>query len=124
MRFLVDNSLSPKLAEGLRLAGHSAVHVRELGISGADDDTIFEAAAHDDQMILAADTDFATILANRRAAKPSVVLFRCRKKSASVLLPMLLRNLEQVRADLEAGAVVVFDDARLRIRRLPIGVEA
>ncbi len=32
MRFLVDNSLSPRMGEELRQAGDDAVHVRELGL--------------------------------------------------------------------------------------------
>ena len=37
MRFLLDNNLSPKLAELLRTAGHDVVHVRDIGMGSATD---------------------------------------------------------------------------------------
>ena len=76
MRFLVDNSLSPVLAERLREAGHDAAHVRHYNLQNSNDDIIFERATDEDRVILSADTDFGTILALRRSQKPSVVLFR------------------------------------------------
>ena len=44
MKFLVDNALSPFVAEGLRQAGHDALHIRDLGLQKAQDEEIFSLA--------------------------------------------------------------------------------
>lgn len=76
MKFLIDNALSPMISEKLREAGHDAIHVRDIGLQAADDETIFSLAAKENRIIVSADTDFGTILALRREPKPSVILFR------------------------------------------------
>jgi predicted nuclease of predicted toxin-antitoxin system len=121
MRFLIDNALSPVVAEGLRQADHDAIHVRDLGLAAADDETIFEHADRDQRVIVSADTDFGTILALRNAARPSVILFRgATPRNPIGQVKLLLANLREIAPSVERGAVVVLEPQRIRIRTLPM----
>ena len=121
MRFLVDNALSPEVALGLAGADHDAVHVRDLGLANAADHVIFDHAAQDDRIVVSADTDFGTLLALSQSSKPSVVLFRgATRRRPTDQVRLLLANLPRVESDLLAGAIVIIEPARIRIRSFPI----
>ena len=121
MRFLIDSPLSPVLAEALRLSGHDAVHVRDLGLQAAEDLDLFRRAAAEECTIVSADTDFGTLLALTRESKPSVVIFRrSTDRRPARQIELLLENLATIEAALGRGAIVVFEDTRVRIRHLPI----
>lgn len=97
MKFLIDNALSPIIAQGLRKAGFEAIHVRDIGMHSAPDSIIFESASKNEQIIISADTDFGTLLAIRQYSKPSVILFKTSDKRPQSQLSLLISNISEIK---------------------------
>jgi predicted nuclease of predicted toxin-antitoxin system len=95
--------------------------VRRYGIHKADDEVVFARAAEEYRVLVSADTNFASILAARQAAKPSVILFRREApRRAEKQAALLLANMSTLTELLEQGSLVVFEDGHLRSRPLPL----
>jgi predicted nuclease of predicted toxin-antitoxin system len=71
VKFLIENNLSPLLADALKAAGHDAVHLLDLRMQAATDHVVLERAKADERILVSADTDFGGLLA-RSGASPKL----------------------------------------------------
>ncbi len=120
MKFLVDMNLSPKWCPVLHAEGWDTVHWSAVGSGSAPDHEVMQWAIRDERVVLTHALDFGAILAATQAKGPSVVQVRTQDVRPKSLAPRLIPWLRQYASELEAGAIVVIDEARSRVRLLPL----
>lgn len=108
------------MVRALRLDGHNAVHLREEGLSRLPDAEILEKARQEQRVILTFDLDFGDLLATGAQSFPSIVIFRLHNTTPGAVTNHLREVIAQRHAELEAGAIIIVEDARHRVRRLPL----
>jgi predicted nuclease of predicted toxin-antitoxin system len=88
VNFLVVAQLRPGLARWLADQGHSAQHVNDVGLAGAEDSVIWDHALGVDAVIVTKDQDFAE-RTPRTAVGPVIVWLRMGNATNRALLEWL-----------------------------------
>ena len=120
MRFLADMGIATSTVRALVEAGHDAVHLGELGLQRLADDQILVKARDEKRIVLTFDLDFADLLALGLLDFPSVVIFRLHDETPASVTPKLNQVIAEREAELERGALIIIEDARYRMRHLPL----
>jgi predicted nuclease of predicted toxin-antitoxin system len=116
VRFLLDENLSPAHARTVRELGHDAVSVVELGLSGADDPVIRDAATEQELVLVTLDADFANVLKYPPATTPGVVRLRLHPATEEAIDAMLRSAIPRL-ADINlTGKLVIVDERKIRMR--------
>jgi predicted nuclease of predicted toxin-antitoxin system len=85
------------------------------------DTAILEKARHEGRIVLTFDLDFGELLAAGEHSLPSVILLRMRDQTPKAVTSRLLEVLSERSSELAGDAIIIVQDARYRVRRLPIG---
>lgn len=121
MRFLADAGVAQRVVDWLRAEGHDILHLRDRGLQRLPDREVFELASAEGRILITFDLDFGEIVAFSGGRVVSVVLLRLRDTRSSHVTERLRSVLERSARQLDQGAVVVVEESRHRVRRLPLG---
>lgn len=120
VRLLVDMNLSPEWVAEFAQHGWSALHWSAVGDPKADDSAIMAWARANDYTVFTHDLDFGATLAMTHASGPSVLQVRGQDVLPEHLGPLVIAAVRQYEPALEAGAIVVVEERKSRVRVLPI----
>lgn len=118
MRFLGDMGVSQRIIGRLRAIGHDATHLRDEGLHRMPNGEIFRKAAAEKRVVLAFDLDFGQIATQCTTHRASVILFRLVDTTNDHVLARLEAALKLAGDALDRGAIVVVEEARIRVRLL------
>ena len=120
VQLVVDMNLPIEWVAELARHGWSAVHWSTVGDPRADDSVIMAWALANRYVVFTHDLDFGTLLALTHAAGPSVLQVRSQDVLPEDIGPVVIAALRQHDAALAAGALVVVDTKKSRVRVLPL----
>jgi predicted nuclease of predicted toxin-antitoxin system len=113
-------NLSPDSIPVLTEAGFDAIHWSSVGEPQATDAVIMGWAREHDRVVFTDALDFGILLSNSHSAKPSVLQARTQDVTPVALSAKAIATLRQHHSALMAGAIVVLDEHRSRVRILPL----
>jgi predicted nuclease of predicted toxin-antitoxin system len=120
VKLLLDMNLPPIWSQALLRVGHEAIHWSTVGPVGAPDAAILRWGREHGQVLVTHDLDYGALLAASRDSGPSVIILRTQGASTPAVFELLTRVITEHRAELEAGALLIADQGRSRVRILPI----
>jgi predicted nuclease of predicted toxin-antitoxin system len=120
MKILIDMNLSPDWTVTFAAANIESVHWSTVGNPRALDTEIIDYARSNGYIVFTHDLDFGMILALTHAAGPSVIQVRTQDILPSSLGNTLISVVRDNSSALDHGALIVVDEARARVRILPL----
>ncbi len=120
VQLVIDMNLSVEWIAELAKHGFGAVHWSTVGDPRAEDSVVMAWALANGYVVFTHDLDFGTILALTHAAGPSVLQVRGQNVLPEHMGPLVVAALGQYDDALSAGAIVVVEERKARVRTLPL----
>jgi predicted nuclease of predicted toxin-antitoxin system len=118
VRFLLNVNVPRDLGRRLGARGHECRHAADVGLARAPDSVIVDEARKAGETILTHDLDYGHLLAFSGRTSPSVIIVRTENTKPAYLEERFVSCWAGMERSLAEGAIVVIEDAALRIRPL------
>lgn len=119
LSILIDMNLSTEWVQLLEKAGWTAIHWSSLGAVDAEDQELMAWARAHKHIVFTHDLDFGSALALTHASEPSVIQLRGQRVLPEHAGTLVLASLRQYETELGAGALIVIEESKSRVRILP-----
>lgn len=116
MRFKLDENLPDLVRESLGRLGHDAHTVTQEGLSGARDETVFQACITEGRILITLDLDFADIRTYRPGSHPGIWVLRPMKQTFGAIEALVRVGIQLSDVERVSGQLWVIDERRVRIR--------
>ena len=119
MTIKLDENLPVTLAARLRSLGHQADTVRDEGLCGRDDDTVWQAAQREGRFLVTQDLDFSDVRRFSPGTHFGILLVRMHIPGLTALEDRVAGLFESEDIASWSGCLVIATDRKLRIRSNP-----
>jgi predicted nuclease of predicted toxin-antitoxin system len=120
IKIVVDMNLSPEWVPVLIREGWESVHWSTVGSQRAPDNEIMAWAVAHRHIVFTHDLDFGATLALTRATGPSVLQLRGQRVLPEDVASLVVAAIRRYEREVTAGALVVIEEGRSRVRVLPL----
>lgn len=120
LRIVIDMNLSPQWLPTFKKHGIEAVHWSDIGRPNAPDEEISNWARKHRYIIFTHDLDFGTMLALTQEQAPSIIQVRSQNILPESMADIVVKVIHRYEKELLAGALLVVDETRSRVRILPL----
>jgi predicted nuclease of predicted toxin-antitoxin system len=120
VKIVIDMNLAPVWVQVFQREGWECQHWSQIGDPRATDGEIMAWARTNGFIVFTHDLDFSALLAATQAQGPSVLQVRAQNVLPDHLGEIVVRTLRQFDSILADGALISVDEARARVRVLPL----
>jgi predicted nuclease of predicted toxin-antitoxin system len=120
MRIKIDENLPLEIAHNLKSLGHDVHTAQGEGLSGCQDELLWEVAQRDQRFLITQDLDFSDTRQFAPGTHHGILVIRLHSPSRLDLIERVEQLFQKENVSGCAGCFVVATDRKVRVRRPPL----